>query len=489
MSVYAQVGSHKFINFDDDVYVTNNLHVVSGLSGKNIIWAFTSVGEAGNWHPITWLSHMADVQFYGISPAGHHITSAVIHTVSAVILLLLLFRFTGSLWQSTFVATMFAIHPMHVESVAWVAERKDVLSAFFGFLTLFLYCEFVSSRKPVLYIFSLFCFVLGLMSKPMLVTLPIVMLLMDFWPLERCGHKEQSQGLRQRLKIVTTLVIEKIPFFACSIFSSVVAIYAQRNVGATNSLYTLRFMLRIENALICYVKYIFKTLWPHDMAVFYPLPKSFQFWQVIGSLIILLLISVTVIRAGRRFPYLSAGWFWFLITLAPVIGFVQVGSQSMADRYSYIPSIGLFIMAAWGIPALAKSLKCHASVVTVLAGAVIVASVALTWQQLGYWRDDISLYRHTLQVTTGNHTINYNLGIALANKGDYEGAIKEFREALKTKPFDRKTHGSLGIALANTGDIDAAIQQFQEVLRIDPNDTKSQSNLRKAIAQKNKRWN
>lgn len=484
LSVYVQVGNHEFLSYDDDVYVTGNPHVASGITGKNIIWAFTSVGErTGNWHPVTWLSHMTDVQFYGMNPGGHHITNVVIHTLSSLFLLLLLFRFTGSLMQSAFVAAMFALHPMHVESVAWVAERKDVLSAFFWFLTLIFYCEYVSKLKPALFILSLFCFVLGLMSKPMLVTLPMIMLLMDFWPLNRYQPEEREQGHRL-LKRVTTLVVEKIPFFAFSLLSGIVAIYAQHNVGATTSLYSLHFMLRMENALISYVKYIYKTLWPHDLAILYPMSKSFQLWQVIGSLIILFLVSVTVIRAGRRFPYLLVGWFWFLITLVPVIGLIQVGSQSMADRYSYIPSIGLFVMAAWGIADLARGFKYPKGILTLLAGAVIVASAVLTWQQLGYWRDNVSLYRHTLQVTTGNLTINYMLGKALAQKGDQDGAIRQFQEALKTNPYDTKTHGSLGIAFADKGDLDAAIRQFQEVLRINPDDTKSQTNLGKALALK-----
>jgi hypothetical protein len=316
-AVYMQTANHQFLTLDDNDYVTNNPHVTSGITGENIIWAFTSVDEA-NWHPVTWLSHMADVQFYGMNPQGHHLTNVVIHTVSSLLLLFFLLRVTGSLWQSSFVAVLFAIHPLHVESVAWVAERKDVLSAFFWFLTLFVYSEYVAKLKPTLYILSLFSFVLGLMSKPMLVTLPIVMLLMDFWPLDRYRHDEKGNRLR-RLK---ALIKEKIPFFVFSLMSAGVTIYAQGKGGAIKRFDVIPFGFRVENALISYVRYIIKTLWPHDLAVLYPIPLTYPLWQCIGSLILLLLISGATIWVGRQHPYLTVGWCWFLITLLPVIGLI-----------------------------------------------------------------------------------------------------------------------------------------------------------------------
>lgn len=482
MAVYMQTGNYQFV-YDDKDYVTNNLHVASGITGENIMWAFTSTHSA-NWHPITWLSHMADVQLFGMDPRGHHLTNVVIHTVSSLLLLLLLFRVTGAPWQSSFVAALFALHPLHVESVAWVAERKDVLSAFFWFLTLLLYAEYAAKRKPALYLFTLFSFVLGLMSKPMLVTLPIVMLLMDFWPLGRFKHEVQEQEPNNLTGRVRALITEKIPFFACSLFSGIVTIYAQQKVGATSSLDELPFLLRAENALTAYVKYLIKTLWPHDLAVLYPMPSSFPLWQVIGSLLVLLVISAAAIRFGRRFPYLPVGWFWFLITLLPVIGLLQVGSQSMADRYMYIPMTGLLIMAAWGIPNLTKRLQHQKTLLALIAGVVIAASAALTWSQSGYWRDDISLYRHTLQVTSGNYLIVYNLGHALAEQGDLDGAIQEYQEALRIKPDYAKAHSSLGIAFTQKGNLDAAIHEYQEALRINPYDAQSHSNLGIAFAQK-----
>ncbi|HXE98651.1 MAG TPA: tetratricopeptide repeat protein [Dongiaceae bacterium] len=485
-AVYLQAGNHEFLNFDDDVYVTANPHVASGLTGGNIIWAFTAF-DRSNWHPVTWLSHMADAQLYGMSPRGHHLTNVVIHAISTVILFLLLFRVTGSRWQSSFVAALFALHPLHVESVAWVAERKDVLSAFFWFLTLLLYSEYATRQKRLFYILTLFSFMLGLMSKPMLVTLPLVMLMMDYWPLGRFRNGEGGEGLTQpsgRGSVLMVLVKEKIPFFACSLLSSVATIIAQHSGGAIQRLDEIPFLLRIENALIAYVTYIGKTLWPHDLAILYPIPLSLPPWQAICSLLVLLLVSAVTIRARHRYPYLAAGWFWFLVTLVPVIGIIQVGVQSMADRYSYIPLTGLFIMAAWGVPDLAKGLKQRQGILALLAGAVIIASAALTWQQLGYWRDNISLYRHTLQVTDGNYVIHNNLGSALANKWDLDAAILEFNEALRINPDYSDAHYNLGMAFAMKGSLDAAIRELREALRINPNNAKASYNLGVALDQK-----
>jgi tetratricopeptide (TPR) repeat protein len=511
--VYWQVGSHEFISYDDDDLITGNPYVASGITGRNVSWAFTSV-EKGNWHPVTWLSHMADADVYGLNPRGHHLTSVSIHAVSSVLLLLLLLRITGALWQSAFVAALFALHPMHVESVAWVAERKDVLSAFFWFLTLLFYSEYskklgerISERdlpnsslishpssfimpsliphpSSPLYLLTLFSFALGLMSKSMLVTLPLVLLLLDFWPLDRYRHEGQEQGLRKLSGRIIALIKEKIPFFACSLFSGIVTIYAQHNAGAMSSLQALSFLPRLENALIAYVKYITKTLWPYDLAVLYPLTSSFPIWQVVGSLLILLLLSVAAIRIGRRYPYFPVGWFWFIITLLPVIGLIQVGAQSMADRYSYIPIIGLFIIAAWGVSDLAKGLRHRERILALLAVTVITASIAMTWQQLRYWRDDVSLYKHTLQVTTGNYLIHNSLGSTLAKKGDLDGAIVEYQKALKIAPDFSKAHYNMGFVLTGKGNLDAAIREYTEALRINPNDSMAHNNLGLVLGRK-----
>lgn len=480
--VYWQVGSHEFINYDDNQYIYENPHVTQGITGPNIAWSFTSV-EAANWHPITWLSHMADVQLYGMNPRGHHFTNVFIHTAATVLLLLLLFRLSGSLWQSAFVAALFALHPMHVESVAWVAERKDVLSAFFWFLTLILYAAYVAKRKLSLYLLTLFSFVLGLMAKPMLVTLPVVMLLLDYWPLKREFLKEHQTGQSlDRLSPLMILLKEKIPFFVCTLLSAAITLYAQHDGGAMA--HGLPFGLRVENAATAYVTYLVKVFWPHDLAVLYPLPDAFPLWQVIGSVLILLLVSTVAIWARRRHPYLTVGWFWFLITLVPVIGLVQVGSQSMADRYTYIPYIGLFIMAAWGVPVLAKNLPYRRNLLALLAGSAVMASAIVTWYQLGYWQNSVTLFRHAIQVTPNNYIAHLNLGGAIDTKGDLHEAIKEFREAIPLKPKDPLGHFNLGIALKKAGDVDAAIKEFRESLAIKPNDFEAHASLGESLYKK-----
>jgi len=481
VSIYMQAAHHHFISYDDNIYVTANQHVASGISVDNIIWAFTSVGDAsGNWHPLTWLSHMADAQFYGLNPFGHHLTNIVIHTLSSLTLLLLLFRITSSLWQSAFVAFMFALHPLHVESVAWVAERKDLLSGLFWFLTLLLYSEYVTTSKPLLYILCLFSFILGLMAKPMLVTLPLVMILVDYWPLRRNLHKEAGH----RFDGVVALAKEKIPFFVCSFFSCAITIYSQHKAGAINSLDTIPIALRIENALTAYVSYIGKTFWPTDLAVLYPFPLFIPLWQVIGSLFVILFISAAALWAGRRYPYLTVGWLWFLITLLPVIGLIQVGSQSMADRYSYIPTIGLFIMAAWGVTDLTNGLRHRMNILVPLAGAVVIASAILTWQQLAYWQDSISLYQHTLKVTNGNYAIHNSLGLELAGKGDIDAAIQEYRTAIQIRPRYAYPYNNLGNILADKGDLNSAIQEYRQALRLNPNYADAHYNFGNALAKK-----
>jgi len=438
-AVYLQVGDHQFLSFDDDVYVTNNPHVVDGLTGDNVVWAFSSV-EAANWHPVTWLSHMADAQVFGMNPRGHHLTNVVIHALSALLLLLFLFQVTGSLWKSSFVAFMFALHPLHVESVAWVAERKDVLSAFFWLSTLLFYSKYASKKSVAMYLLSLLFFVMGLMSKPMTVTLPVVMLLLDYWPLHRYDIPGPDRGLAKAV----ALVKEKIPFFIGSIVSAFLTLYAQHEGGAIRDLDFVSPAMRIENAVVSYVNYLGKTVWPHDLAVFYPLPSFIPLWQAIGSLVVLLLVTAAAIGARRRYPYLMVGWFWYLITLLPVIGLVQVGGQSMADRYSYLPLIGIFIMVAWWVPDLAAGMKYRANIIVVLACAAILMSAELTWIQLAYWQDSISLFRHTIQVTSGNSKINYNLGVVYDQKGRTAEAMQCYNESLRINPDDYKSINNIG---------------------------------------------
>ena len=470
LGVYLQTKGHQFLTYDDDQYVTRNPHVATGLTGGNILWAFAST-YASNWHPVAWLSHMVDVRLYGLDPAGHHLTSVFIHTLSALLLFFLLLRLTDAPWRSTFVAFLFALHPLHVESVAWVAERKDVLSALFCFLSLLFYAWFSARRKTALYLLSLLSFALGLMSKPMIVTLPVIMLLLDYWPLNRL-----SQG-------AAALVKEKIPFFTCSLLSGIVTIFAQHTGGATRSLAAIPFALRVENALTAYARYIVKTVWPHGLGLFYPLPSSIPLLQAACALFVLVVITAAAARAGRRRPYILTGWLWFLVTLVPVIGLLQVGEQSMADRYSYIPTIGLFIIVAWGVPDLTEGWRQRRVVLPMAACAVVIAMVFLTWRQLGYWENSISLYRHTIDVTRGNYFMLNNLGTALADAGDTEGAVASYREALALKPDNADVHYNLGNALIDR-DVDAAIRAYREAIRIKPAYAQAHDNLASALARK-----
>jgi protein O-mannosyl-transferase len=498
LSVYLQAGNHPFLAFDDKVYVTENPHVSGGLTGTNVLWALTSV-DVFNWHPLTWLSHMSDVELYGMDPRGHHLTNVGLHAVSAVLLLVLLFRITGGVWQSFFVAALFALHPLHVESVAWVAERKDVLSALFWMLSLLFYAAYAARRgtdsrgegrgtgsceaSPLgPYLGSLLCFMLGLMSKPMLVTLPLVMLLVDLWPLGRLRLDAREPGEAGWPGRAMLLIREKIPFFVCSLGSGIVTIYAQHTGGATRSLVAVPFLLRVENALTAYLSYLGKIFWPRDLAILYPYPSAIPLWQAAAALLLLGAVSAAALRYARRYPFLATGWFWYLVTLLPVIGILQVGDQSMADRYSYLPSIGISIMIAWGVPELVAGWKQGRVLLALAACGVLVALTALTWHQLGYWRDGITLYRHTLQVTSANPIITYNLGVAHAELGDLDAAMESYREVLRMQPAEVKALNNLGMAFAARGDWGGAIRTYREGLRSNPGNAPLHFNLGIALA-------
>jgi hypothetical protein len=436
-----------------------------------------------NWHPITWLSHMLDIELFGLNPQGHHFTNVGLHIGATLLLFFLLARITGAFGRSLFVAALFALHPLHVETVAWAAERKDVLSTFFGFLTLLLYSNYAAVRSlnvksGNLYYLLMFCsFCVGLMAKPMLVTLPVVMILLDYWPL--CRFKERG------MLPFFALLKEKVPLFFCSILSSFITVYAQRTGGAVVSLETIPFMARFQNSLVSYIKYIFKTVWPNDLAVLYPFLLGIPLWQVALSAFMVLSVSFSVIWSGRRYPYLAVGWFWFLVTLLPVIGLVQVGNQSMADRYMYVPAVGLFIMVAWGIPQLFKVLpgtllskdRIRTQILALSATVIIFAAAAVTWRQIGYWQNNFTLYRNALDVTGGNYVINYNLGIAYGRLGKLDEAIQEFRTAISVKPYEFKVRNLLASTLAEKGDVESAIMEFAKTLSLDPQNREAAQSL------------
>jgi len=456
-AVYAQVGRFDFVNFDDPDYVVDNLHVRDGITADGVRWAFTSV-EAANWFPVTRLSHMLDVQLFGLRSGWHHLVNVLIHTLAALLLFAFLNRATQARWPSALVAFLFALHPLHVESVAWVAERKDVIGAFFWFLALWAY---VRGRKPL--VLAAFC--LGLMAKPMIVTLPFVMLLADVWPLRRPR--------------TPALLWEKLPLFALSAAAAIATYLVQRGSGAVRALDAFPIGLRIENALVTYVVYMARMIWPARLAVFYPYPVDVPVWQAALAGLVLAGITVLVVRSLRDRPYLAVGWFWYLGTLVPVIGLVQVGAQARADRYMYVPMVGLAVMLAWGLVGQAISPANRA-----VAAACVAACVALTWVQVGYWRSSETLFRHALDVTAGNYLAHHNLGVALAEEpGRLPEAIAQYEAALAIKPDYARARTDLGNALARTGRLQDAVAQYQAAIRLEPDAAIPHNNLGNALSQ------
>ncbi|MBI4465355.1 MAG: tetratricopeptide repeat protein [Acidobacteria bacterium] len=484
--VYAPVRHYDFVNFDDLYYVIENPHVTAGLTWSGVWWAFTT-GAVSNWHPLTWLSHMLDVQLFGMNAGAHHLTNVLLHIANSILLFGLLHRMTGALGRSTFVAGLFAVHPIHVESVAWVAERKDVLSTLFWLLTLWAYVGYVQQPRWQRYLAVLALFALGLMAKPMLVTLPMTLLLLDFWPLRRVTVGGDTAGLgwatfwKQRA-VTLRLVWEKVPLFFLTILSSVVTFVVQQRGGAIKELQAIPSKLRLENALVSYVAYIGKTLWPTRLAALYPYSLSLPGWWVLGSLLGLIGVSVLVIRAAPHRPYLLVGWLWYLGTLVPVIGLVQVGDQAMADRYTYVPLIGLFLIAAWGIPDLLARWRYRRIVLPAAAGLVMAVCMIMARVQVQHWKNTLALWQYTLEVTTENYVAHYNLGVALSDQGKISEAIPHYAAAVRIKPSHTLAHNNLGLALVNQGRLDEAVVHFTEALRIEPHHALAHNNLGLALA-------
>jgi len=486
--LYWPATHNAFINFDDSFYVSGNPHVQAGLTWESTKWAF-SHPVSGNWHPVTMLSHMLDCQVFGMQPWGHHLTSLWLHALNTVLVFALLRRLTGALWRSAAVAAVFAGHPLHVESVAWVAERKDVLSACFGFLALLLYVRYAHQPQPgnegpaadrrtgtpacyrsLSYWLAWLCFALGLMCKPMLVTWPFVLVLLDYWPLERF---QPGRGWR--------LVLEKVPFVALATAASMVALAMQQQEGAVRGLESLPLEMRAGNVLVSYCRYLGKMLWPADLAVFYPHPGNWPLRLELLAGVFLACLSTIVWVKRRRHPFLLVGWLWFIGTLVPVIGWVQVGIQSMADRYTYIPSVGLLVLIVWGAYELSRAWP-HQSVLLGLAGSsAILLCLALTRQQIGYWKDSETLFRHALAVSDDNCTARNSLGNALLDQGRTEAAIDQFQAGLRLDPNYPPALDSLGNALAKQGETDAAINQYQQALRLNPDYAEAHNNLGNAL--------
>ncbi len=477
-----------FINVDDQAYVTANPHVQAGLSLANLKWAFAHPVSA-NWHPLTMLSHMLDCQLYGLRPWGHHLTSVLLHALNASLVFMWLRRMTGALWRSVMVAALFAVHPLRVESVVWVAERKDVLSAFFGLLTLICYTRYVQQSdiralppaqtppsgfhlpSSILYLLSLAFFALGLMSKPMLVTWPFVLLLLDWWPLKRISNFQFP------ISDLKPLLWEKIPFLALAAADCVLTLMFQGQSGVVKTVADYPPGARIGNLLVSYCRYLGKIFWPADLAVYYPHPGYWPLAQVllVGGLLAGFTVFCVLMR--RRQPFWIMGWLWFLGTLIPVIGVVQVGRQSMADRYSYLPSLGVLILSVWGVYEAVRLWRYHQVLLAALGAAAILACVATTRQQLLFWQDSGSLLQHTLAVTRDNYVAHKALGTFLLSQGQTEDAIRQFQAALRIKPDDAEACNNLGIALLNQGQTAEAVRAFQNAVRFKSEDAAAHHNL------------
>ena len=493
-AVFGQTLRHDFVNFDDHVYVYENPVVTRGLTLHGIAWAFTNP-HARNWHPITTISHMLDCQLYGLKPGGHHFTNVLLHSLAIILLFLVLQQMTGSLWPSGFVAAIFAIHPLRVESVAWIAERKDVLSAVFFMLTLGAYVRYVRRPSVGRYLAISILFALGLMSKPMLVTLPLILLLLDYWPLgrdQRSENRSQKAQVRgQKRQSWLALVAEKIPLLVLSAASCVITFLVQKR-GSTQ-IDQLPFMWRLNNAIVSHVAYLWQMFWPAKLAVFYPHPNdSLLLWQIIGALVILISITaiVTVLRQKR--PYLLVGWLWYLIMLLPVIGLVQVGEQARADRYTYLPQIGLYLGLTWLVVDL--SMRWHWRRKMLATGAVTVI-LLLSWRasvQASYWKNSESLWTHALAVTSGNDVAHNNLGFIFLRRGELAEAISHFETALRIRSQSAESHYNLGLALIHNnlanalvrkGRVNEAIPHYEKAVVLRPDYADAHYNFGIALLQ------
>jgi tetratricopeptide (TPR) repeat protein len=521
--LFLPVRHNEFLNWDDLTYIANNDHVRGGLTWEGFKWAFTHSYSA-NWHPLTWLSHALDCQLYGLGPAGHHLTNAVFHAVNAALLFLLLGALTGFVWRSAFVAALFAVHPLHVESVAWVAERKDVLSTFFFLLTLMAYVRYARSfnrarsRQPSLahgpsilsdetesnsctpantkkwYMLALVCFALGLMSKPMLVTVPFVLFLLDFWPLKRISLASMQPFTGAAPRLVT----EKIPFFVLTLASCVVTFLAQRKSGAVASFEQLSLSTRLGNATVAYVEYLAKCFWPTNLSPFYPHPQRWDGLVVAASLGLLAAITVAAWVSRQRYPYLAMGWLWFLGTLVPVIGIVQVGSQAFADRYTYIPLIGVMVAVTWLVsdlalatapdsaaarsgsrqPASPQPRKPSRARVLAVAGMIVVA--ALAWQtnaQLVYWHDTETLFKRALTLAPQSVQALYGLGTSLIDAGKVEEGLPLVKEAVRLQPRYPEALGTLANTLDGQGKYAEALEFYEAALQAQPDHAGVLNNL------------
>jgi tetratricopeptide (TPR) repeat protein len=470
--VFWQVCNFDFVSYDDNYYVYDNPNIQAGITLKSVKWAFTT-GRCSNWHPLTWLSLMLDWQLYGNNAGGYHFTNLLFHIVNALLVFIVLKEMTNAVWQSAFVAILFALHPLHVESVAWVSERKDVLSIFFWILTMWAYtrycnCAAVSAGTKYYYLSAVVFLALGLMSKPMLVTMPFVLLLLDYWPLGRLTTK---RSLLYRL-------IEKIPLFVLIILSSIITFIVQHKGKAVANIAELPLRLRISNVFISYMQYIIKMIWPVKLAVFYPYSaQNTPIFLVVICTVALFAVTIIILLYSKNHRYLITGWFWYIVTFLPVIGIIQVGAQAMADRYTYITLTGLFIIIAWGLPELMgkwpyQKIALGVSMVLVPTALGICAS-----RQVSYWNNSVALFSHTIEVTQNNYRVHYNLGGTYFSLGRWQDAIDAYKQAIRIKPNYADAHYNLGASYDKLGRWQDAIEAYKQAIRINPVDAGAYSNL------------
>ncbi len=476
----------SLVSYDDELYVTANPHVLSGVTPRNLAWAFSTF-ETGNWHPLTWVSHMLDCTVFGPRPGAAHLVNLAFHIGNVILLFYLLWTATGSGWKSGFAAALFALHPLHVESVAWISERKDVLSTMLLLCTTLCYVQYARRRSRAWYGASAICFALGLMAKPMLVTLPFVLLVLDVWPLCRVPAITGGAAAQRALwSAWRRLVLEKIPLFIMSIASCGVAYVAQSSKNAVVATASLSLVERTANAALSYGAYLWKIVLPVNLACFYPFPPRLPVTAVLVSLCVVIAISAVCLKTARRMPFLLAGWLWYLGTLVPVIGLVQVGLQSMADRYTYVPSIGIFIMIAWGAPEALAQWRYRRQALCAAAAAVVIVLMVLTHAQAGYWKDSVALFGHAAAVTRNNDVAYLNMGVALSAQGKTDAAIASFEQALAARPYDTGVRydvfNNLGIALARKGKTNEALAYYRKALGVAPDLAEAHFNCAAALA-------
>jgi Tfp pilus assembly protein PilF len=453
-----------------------------------VTWAFTQF-YAENWHPLSWMSHMLDIDIFGLDPSGPHLINLLFHIANTLLLFGVLLKMTGALWQSGLVAVLFALHPLNVESVAWISERKTVLSTFFGFLTIWAYVDYVKNKKTATYLLVVLFLALSLLAKALLVTLPCVLLLLDFWPLKRWGWQETATG-----KVVATgtfkngvrLILEKIPLFLLVVGASGATFMAQNNSGNMPSTEDYSLYSRLSNTLVSYLEYLEKMVWPQGLAIYYPHPgNTLPVWKTLLSAVVLVGITVWVVRAIRRAPYLAVGWFWYLGTLVPMIGIVQIGDQALADRYVYIPLIGIFIALSWGLSDLFAESR-YKKMASILFAGMLIPLMIVTWNQVGHWRNGVTLFGHAVsgvENTAPGYAINHNsLGYALEMRGRHEEAITHYRHAVKINPDYSQAHNNLGVALIGMKNLDEAIEHFKRAVTIKSNYAEAYNNLANALA-------